>query len=52
VFGASPAPDFALLSAAAEMRLRNGWSFALKGDAEVASRTQTVSGTGVVRYAW
>lgn len=52
VFGASPAPDFALLSGAAEMRLRNGWSFALKGDAEVASRTQTYSGTGVARYAW
>ena len=52
VFGASPAPDFALLSAAAEMRLRNGWSFALKGDGEIASRTQTVSGSGVVRYAW
>ena len=33
-------------------RLRNGWSFAAKGDAELAGRTQTYSGTGVLRYAW
>jgi outer membrane autotransporter protein len=52
VTGASPAEDFALVSAAAELRLRNGWSFAAKGDAELAGRTQTYSGTGVLRYAW
>ena len=52
VNGASPAQDFALVSAAAELRLRNGWSFAAKGDAELAGRTQTYSGTGVLRYAW
>jgi outer membrane autotransporter protein len=52
VNGASPAQDFALVSAAAELRLRNGWSFAAKGDAELADRTQTYSGTGVLRYAW
>ena len=52
VFGASPAQDYALLSGAAELRLRNGWSFALKGDAELAGRTQTLSGNGTLKYAW
>jgi hypothetical protein len=32
--------------------MRNGWSFALKGDAELASHTQTVAGSGTLRYAW
>jgi outer membrane autotransporter protein len=52
VFGASPASDQALVSAAAELRLRSGWSFALKGDGEFASHTRTYSGTGVARYTW
>jgi autotransporter-associated beta strand protein len=52
VAGASPAQDYALLSGAAELRLRNGWSVSVKGDTELASRTQIYSGTGVVRYAW
>jgi uncharacterized protein with beta-barrel porin domain len=50
--GAAPPPDKALVSAGAELRLRNGWSLTGKFDGEFANRLQTYAGTGTVRYTW
>ncbi|RAI39985.1 hypothetical protein CH338_07575, partial [Rhodoplanes elegans] len=52
VFGATPVPDLALLSAGAELRLASGWSLAARFDGELAGRGHTYAGTGTVRYAW
>jgi autotransporter-associated beta strand protein len=50
--GAAAARDAALASAVAELRLRNGWTFAAKVDGEFAHDAQTLAGTGSARYAW
>jgi outer membrane autotransporter protein len=52
VNGAAPPSDLLLLTAGAEWRLRNGWSFLGKFDGELANGSQTYAGTGRVRYAW
>jgi uncharacterized protein with beta-barrel porin domain len=52
VGGAKPAPDSALVSAAAEWRLKNGWSFLGKFDGEFSSTTRLFAGTGTLRYPW
>jgi hypothetical protein len=50
VFGAAPVHNSLLASAAAEIRLKNGFSFAGKFDGEIASRSQTYAGTGTAQY--
>jgi autotransporter-associated beta strand protein len=50
--GAAPPPDKALVTAGAELRLRNGWSVNGKFDGEFADRLQSYAGTGTVRYTW
>jgi autotransporter-associated beta strand protein len=50
--GAAPPPDKALVTAGAELRLRNGWSVTGKFDGEFADRLQSYAGTGTVRYVW
>jgi uncharacterized protein with beta-barrel porin domain len=52
VNGASPARNFALASAGAELRLANGVSLLGKFDGEFASRSTTYGGTGTIRYRW
>lgn len=52
VNGATPAKDSALTSAGAELRWQSGWSLMAKFDGELASRSQTYTGTGTVRYSW
>ena len=51
VNGAAPAKDSALASAGAELKLANGVTLAAKLDGEFASRAQTYTGTGTVRWA-
>ena len=52
VNGATPAKDSALASAGAELKLANGVTLSGKLDGEFASRAQTYTGTGTVRWAW
>jgi outer membrane autotransporter protein len=52
VDGARAPEDAALVSAAAELRLRNGVSLIGKFDGEFAGGSQTYAGTGTVRYQW
>ena len=52
VNGAAPAKDSALASAGAELKLANGVTLSGKLDGEFASRAQTYTGTGTVRWAW
>jgi outer membrane autotransporter protein len=52
VNGAKPAPDGALLTAGAQYRLANGWSFLAKFDGEFSSTTAIYSGTGMLRKTW
>lgn len=52
VIGANPARNSALLSAAAWLRLMDGWSLGAKFDGEFADRSQTYAGMGMVRYTW
>ena len=52
VYGANPPTNLALLTAGAEMRLRNNVSLGAKFDMEYASRSQTYSGSATLRYAW
>jgi outer membrane autotransporter protein len=52
VNGAQAAPNAALLSAGAELRLINNWSVAAKLDGELASGARTYAGTGTLRYVW
>ena len=52
VNGATPAKDFALASAGAELRLVNGVTLLAKFDGEFARGSQTYAGTGTLRYAW
>lgn len=50
--GAASVPNSALLSAGAEIWLASGVSFGAKFDGDFASRSQTYTGTGTVRYVW
>jgi uncharacterized protein with beta-barrel porin domain len=50
--GAAPPSNLALLTAGAELQLRNGWSVLGKLDDEWASRAHTYTGTARVRYTW
>ena len=52
VSGATPPTNLALLTAGAELRFRNGVSLGAKADVEYGVRSQTYSGTGVLRYGW
>jgi outer membrane autotransporter protein len=52
VNGATPARNFALASAGAELRLANGISVLGKFDGEFASHSTTYGGTGTIRYRW
>jgi uncharacterized protein with beta-barrel porin domain len=52
VNGAVPARDGALLTAGAQYRLMNGWSFLAKFDGEFSSTTSIYSGTGMVKKIW
>jgi autotransporter-associated beta strand protein len=52
VNGAAPPADLALVTAGAELRLRNGWSLLGKFDGEFSNRSQTYAGTGMARYHW
>ena len=52
VNGATPPPNSALATAAAELHLTANWTATAKFDGEFASHAQTYAGTGTVRYAW
>jgi outer membrane autotransporter protein len=52
VNGAAAAPDSGLVTAVAELKLRNGLSFGVKFDGEFASNVQSYTGTGTMRYQW
>ena len=52
VSGATLAPNAALLSAGAEMRLANHVTIGAKLDGEFARGSRSYAGTGTVRYAW
>jgi autotransporter-associated beta strand protein len=52
VLGNKPPTNLALLTAGAELRLKNRVSLGVKFDAEVASRYQSYSGTGTISHAW
>jgi uncharacterized protein with beta-barrel porin domain len=52
VNGASPPKDLALVTAGAEWRWRNSWSFMAKFEGEFADRYDSYAGTARVRYLW
>jgi outer membrane autotransporter protein len=52
VNGATPAKNSALVSAGAELRLKNGVSLLGKVDGEFANRSSTYAGTGTLRVSW
>jgi len=52
VNGAAPPKNLALVTAGAEWRLRNGWSFMAKFDGEFANGYDNSIGTARVRYLW
>jgi outer membrane autotransporter protein len=52
VGGAVPAVATTLVSAAAELRMANGWTLGAKFDGEFGPGTQSYAGTGTLRYAW
>ncbi len=52
VFGASPPTNLLLTSADAELWLRNGFSFDVRLDSELADHAQRYMGTGELRYAF
>jgi outer membrane autotransporter protein len=52
VLGAEAPSDLALVSAGAELRLRNGLSLGAKFDGEFAGGSQTYGGAGTIRYTW
>ena len=52
VNGAQTAADTALLSVGADMKWRNGWSFAANFDGEFAQGTRSTTGKGTARYQW
>ncbi|MDO8877764.1 MAG: ice-binding family protein [Pseudolabrys sp.] len=52
VTGAEPVSDSLLLTAGAELSMKNGWAVMAKLDGELAQRSQTYTGTARLRYAW
>jgi uncharacterized protein with beta-barrel porin domain len=52
VNGAALPKNLALVTAGAELRLRNNISLGVKFDGELASRAHTFAGAGSVHYAW
>ena len=52
VNGAAPPHNLALVTAGAELRLRDGWSLLGKLDGELGKGAQTCTGTGQLRYTW
>jgi uncharacterized protein with beta-barrel porin domain len=52
VNGAAQARDFALTTAAAEMKWINGWSAAATFEGEFSNFTHSYAGKSVLRYAW
>jgi uncharacterized protein with beta-barrel porin domain len=52
VDGAAPPSNLALLTAGAEWRWANGWSFMAKLDGELAQGYDSYAGTARVRYSW
>jgi uncharacterized protein with beta-barrel porin domain len=52
VIGAAQAPDTALVSAGADLKIRNGITLSAKFDGELSGRTQVYAGTGAIRVNW
>lgn len=52
VNGATPARDSALLSAGAQLSMRNGWAAMAKLDTELAQGSHVYVGTARLRYTW
>ena len=52
VFGASPTPNSALVSAGAEAKWLNGFSVAATFEGEFSGRTESYAGKGTLRYQW
>ena len=52
VNGATPVHDSALLTAGAQLYMRNGWSVMAKLDTEFAQGSHTYIGTARLRYTW
>lgn len=52
VNGARPAADGLLATAGAEMKFRNGWTFAANYEGEFSRTTSSNAGKGVLRYAF
>jgi len=52
VTGASPPRNSALASVEAEVGFKNGFSFAIRFDGEVAENARKYVGTAVLRYVW
>ena len=52
VNGAAPPKDLALVSAGAELRMRNSISLGARFDGEFAGRSQTYAGLGTAKYGW
>jgi outer membrane autotransporter protein len=50
--GIAPPASVGLISLMSEIRYRNGVSLALKLDAELASGSYSLAGTGTFRYSW
>ncbi len=51
-FGAAPVHDSALLTAGAELSMRNGWSVMAKLDGELSRDSHTYVASGRLRYTW
>jgi uncharacterized protein with beta-barrel porin domain len=52
VNGAAQAPNSALVTGAAEMKWRNGFSLAATFEGEFSDVTRSYAGKGVARYSW
>jgi outer membrane autotransporter protein len=52
VIGAAPVHDSALLTAGAQLYMRNGWAVMAKLDTEFAQGSHTYIGTGRLSYTW
>ena len=52
VNGAAAPTNLALLTSGAEYRFANGFSVGARFDTELASNSQTYTGSGTVRYTW
>ncbi len=52
VYGATPPRDSALTTAGVELHISANWSALAKFDGQFASRSQTYTGSGKLRYSW